>query len=386
MDLAFLTPLLDRPGPWATVYLDTSRATEDAAQRRALIDRAAVHRLADLGTDERTCAAVRDQLAREPAAGSPPGRALFATDGEVALDVPLAVSPPDVAATWAPLPHTAPLLGMLDDAAPRCLVAAIDRTGAELERRDLDGTAPIGTVEGPQWQGRGHHAPPTDRHEWHYRHRVEDTWERTAGIIADHLARIWPDSGARLLVLTGGVRERRAVHERLPQQLRPVTVEVDGGGRADGIARDVFDRRIGEAWDDHRTRHLDTVLNAFRAGLGRPGEHATDGDGTETAPGAAARGVPAVVSAARQHQLAALLVQPSGGHDPERPVWTGPRPEHIGVHRADIRSMGVGHPEQAPAADALLRAAAAAGAEALLVPDTVPGPPGGLGAVLRWAG
>ncbi|MFJ3788440.1 hypothetical protein [Kitasatospora sp. NPDC090091] len=385
MDLTFLTPLLDRTGPWASVYLDTSRATEDAAQRRALIDRSAVHRLAGAGADERTCAAVRDTLAAEPAADSPPGRALFAADGDVALDVPLAVSPPDVAATWAPLPHTAPLLGLLDDALPRCLVASVDRTGAELERYDLGRMQPAGAVDGEQWQGRGHRAPPADRYEWHYRHRVEDAWDRTAAVIADHLARVWPGSGADLLVLAGGARERRAVHDRLPQQLREATVEVDGGGRAAGIDRAAFDRQIRQAWADHRAGHLDEVLGAFRAGLGRPGEHATDGAGTETAPGAAAQGVPAVVSAARQHQLAALLVQEGGG-DPERPVWVGPGPEHIGVQRADVRAMGVGHPELAPAADALLRAATAAGAEALLVPEAAAGPPGGVGAVLRWAG
>ncbi|MFG3223796.1 hypothetical protein ACGF07_03280 [Kitasatospora sp. NPDC048194] len=383
MDLAFLTPLLDRPGPWASVYLDTSRATEDAAPRRALLDRAAVHRLAGLGVDDRTCAAVRDRLAAEPAGGSPPGRALFAADGEVVVDTALATSPPDVAVDWAPLPHTAPLLDLLDDALPRCLVVAVDRTGAELERREFGGAARLGTVEGKQWQGRGHRAPPADRYEWHYRHRVEDAWDRTAAIIADHLGRVWPGSGADLLVLTGDVRERRAVHELLPPQLRPHTVEVDGGGRADGIAREVFDQRIATAWNGHRTHHLDTVLDAFRTGIGRPGEHGTDAAGTETAPGAAAQGVPAVVAAARQNQLAALLLQP-GGHDPERPVWTGPRPEHIGVQRNDLRAMGVAEPHQAPAADALLRCATAVGAEALLVPEAVPGPPGGLGAVLRW--
>ncbi|MFI8454759.1 hypothetical protein [Kitasatospora sp. NPDC085464] len=383
MDLAFLTPLLDRPGPWATVYLDTDRATEDAARRRALIDRAAVSRLADAGADERTCAAVRDHLAAEPTAGSPPGRALFAADGEVALDVPLAASPPDVTATWAPLPHTGPLVGLLDDAVPACLVAAVDRTGAALERYRLGRGTPAGTVKAPQWQGRGHRAPPADRREWHYRHRVEDTWDRTAGIIADHLARTWPQSGAHLLVLTGDIRERRAVAAKLPGHVRSLTVELDGGGRADGSARESFDRRLAAAWNDHRARHLTEVLDTFRTALGRPGEHGTDGAGTETAPGPAAQGIPAVISAARQHQLAALLLQ-SSGHDPDRPVWTGPEPEHIGVHRADLRGMGVAHPAQAPAADALLRAGAACDAEALLVPDALAGPPGGLGAVLRW--
>ncbi|MEU1283395.1 hypothetical protein [Kitasatospora sp. NPDC005856] len=383
MDLAFLTPLLDRSGPWASVYLDTSRATEDAVRRRALIDRAAVQRLADAGADDSACAAVRDHLAGVPATGSPPGRALFATDGEVALDVPLAASPPDVSATWAALAHTGPLLGLLDDAVPACLVAAVDRTGVHLERYELGRGEPMGTVKSPQWQGRGHRAPPTDRYEWHYRHRVEDTWERTAGIVAEHLTRTWPHSGAHLLVLTGGARERRAVHDRLPQQLLVATVELAGGAGAGGAARDAFDRRLADAWAEHRTRHLAALLDVFHTGVGRPGEHRTDATGTETAPGQAAQGIPAVVSAARQHQLAALLLQ-TGGHDPERPVWTGPEPEHLGVHRADLRDMGVRHPQQAPAADALLRAATACAAEALSVPETLDGPPGGLGAVLRW--
>ncbi|MFB7620434.1 hypothetical protein [Kitasatospora sp. NPDC056181] len=383
MELAPLAPLLDRSGPWASVYLDTSHATEDAAQRRALIDRAAVDRLAALGADGPTRGAVGEYLAGLPAAGSPPGRALFAADGEVALDAPLSSSPPDVAAAWGPLPHTAPLLALLDDTVAGCLIAAVDRTGAELELRALGRNTPAGTVEGPQRQARGHRAPPADRREWHYRHRREDTWERTAGIIADHIARVWPGSGARLLVLTGDVRERRAVHHRLPQGLRAFTTEVDGGGRAGGIAREAFDRRLDEAWEEHRIMHLDAVLDDFHAGLGRPGEHATDGAGTETAPGAAAQGVPAVVSAAQQHRLATLLVQ-AGRSDPDRPVWTGPQADHIGVDRATVRSMGVDEPRQAPAADALLRCAVAAGADAVLVPDSAPGPAGGLGAVLRW--
>ncbi|WP_380282823.1 hypothetical protein [Kitasatospora purpeofusca] len=382
MQLAFLAPLLDRPGPWASVYLDTDRGTEDAARRRALIDRAAVRRLAGLGADEATRAAVREYLAAEAVSGSPPGRAVFAAGGEVALDVPLAAAPPDVDAAWAPLPHTAPLLALRGDTAAPCLIAAVDRTGADLELRDLGRTTPVGTVEAPQWQGRGHRAPPADRYEWHYRHRREDAWDRTAGIIADHLARTWPQSGARLLVLTGDARERHAVRQRLPQQLRPDTVEIDGGGRAGGTSREAFERRLAEAWAAHRSRRLDDALDAFRTGIGRPGEHTVTAEGVDTAPGAAAQGVPAVVDAARQHRLATLLLQ-EGGHDQDRQVWVGPAPGQLGVHRNDVRRMGVAHPGQAPAADALLRCAAATGADALAVPAAAPGPVGGLGAVLR---
>ncbi|MFF7457054.1 hypothetical protein [Kitasatospora sp. NPDC008115] len=124
------------------------------------------------------------------------------------------------------------------------------------------------------------------------------------------------------------------------------------------------------------------MLDAFRTGVGRPGEHTATAEGVETAPGAAAQGVPAVVDAARQHRLATLLVQ-EGGHDPERPVWTGAAPGQLGVRRNDVRAMGFPDPRPAPAADALMCCAVADGADALAVPAAVPGPAGGLGAVLR---
>lgn len=92
MNLAFLDPLLHKPGPWASVYFDTSDATEDAAAVRELQARGARDRLADLGADEATCRAVYDTLGG--LAPDDAGRAVFATDGETVLDVPLAAPPP----------------------------------------------------------------------------------------------------------------------------------------------------------------------------------------------------------------------------------------------------------------------------------------------------
>ncbi|MEV8098258.1 hypothetical protein [Kitasatospora sp. NPDC085879] len=383
MDLGFLEPLIGRPGPWATVCLDTSRTTEDAEHRQVLLRRAAVRQLADRGADPRTCRAVGEHLAGEPASGSPPGRALFAEGGEVVLDVPLTTAPPAVETAWGPLPHLAPLLGRLEAAAADCLVAAIDRTGADLELRRLGRPEPLSTVDGVTWQGRGHRAPPADRYEWHYRHREQDAWDRSADAIAGHLAEARSDCGANLIVLTGDARERRAVHERLPQDLRPLTVEVDGGGRADGIRTETFEQRLDEAWQEFSRHHADEILDRFRSGTGRPGEHRTDGTGTEIAPGAAAEGVPAVAAAARQHQLATLLLR-ADGPDTGREVWIGPEPEHIGTDRGELRSMGVPHPVRAQAGDALLRCVIASRAEAMTVPDGTGGPAGGVGAVLRW--
>ncbi|MGH3319088.1 MAG: hypothetical protein ACRDN9_02720 [Streptosporangiaceae bacterium] len=36
MNLSFLAPLYDRPGPYASVYLDTSRTVEDASHQMEL--------------------------------------------------------------------------------------------------------------------------------------------------------------------------------------------------------------------------------------------------------------------------------------------------------------------------------------------------------------
>ncbi|MGP3981604.1 baeRF2 domain-containing protein [Streptomyces sp. KR80] len=382
MELGFLKPLFDRPGPWASVYIDTSRATEDAARQQKLRERSVASQLVDRGADARTTRSLMDRLANEPVSGAPPGRALFAAGAEVVLDLPLAMTPPTNEATWSTLPHIAPLTGLRGDQPP-CLVAYIDRTGADMELRAAGGREHLGQVDGKEWRGRGHRSIPADRQEWHYRNRVENGWNETAEIIAAELARQWPESGAQLLVLTGDSRERRAVHNQLPEQIRAVTVEAENGSRSPGSSKTLLDRQIEQACEDYARGRLESALERFRAGRGRPGEHYRAA-GVDTGPGQAAEGVPAVVDAARTHQVATLLLGEIGP-DAARELWIGPGVDDLAVQRSEAQAMGVAKPERARADDALLRSAAAADAEVLLVPEGVAGPAGGLGAVLRWS-
>ncbi|MBW5486439.1 baeRF2 domain-containing protein [Streptomyces bambusae] len=380
MDLGFLKPLYASQGPWASVYVETTRATEDAQQIQQLRNRTVASQLIDAGADAYAVRAVADRLAQEPVSAAPPGRALFAAGGEVLLDIPLARPPVSTEATWSVLPHLTPL-AQLRGEEPSCLVAYIDRTGADLELHDGHRRMPVGETRGKEWQGRGHRSIPEDRYEWHYRNKVENAWNETADIIAAELVRQMPQTGAQLLILAGDARERRAVHDRLPVQLREAAVEIDSGSRSPGASRSVLDREISQVRETFARNRLDSVLERFRKGRGRPGEHRAST--VDTGPGEAAEGVPAVVDALRTHQAATLLLTPDGS-DAGRAVWIGPGADDVAVQRGQARAMGVEKPVQARADDALLRSAVAAGCEVLVVPESMPGPAGGLGAVLRW--
>lgn len=384
MDVGFLKPLFDRPGPWACVYLDTSRATEDAPTRRRLRERFVCDQLTRQGADAATREALVQRLAGERTARPSAGRALFAAGGEVVLDLPLATSPRDVDTSWSLLPRVAPLASLRGEW-PSCLVARVDRSGADLELLDDAGPRPVGRASGGPPQGRGHRSVPADRYEWHYRNRVENTLDQTADVVADELARRWPESDARLLVLAGDPRERRAVHDRLPERLRASTVQAQHGSRAAGSSRELLEAEIERAREDYVRTHLEDVLDLFRAARGRPGEPGVGGAHDGSTPGGAAEGMRAVVEAVRSHQAATLLIGQTGS-DARREVWVGPGVDQVAVQRAQARALGVASPEPARADDALVRAAAAADTEVLMVPEGMTGPSGGLGAVLRWHG
>jgi hypothetical protein len=382
MELGFLSPIIDRPGPWASVYFDISWNTEDAAARHGLAAREVRDQLKGQGADDRTCKAVYDALTALSPSSREPGHALFAAGGEVVLDRALAAPPPGgPQVTWGPLPHTTPLLDLMDTA-PSCLVARIDRTGADLELRDSSGRHGVGEVQGEEYQL--HISPSASWRERHFQNSVENTWDRNAALVAEALRERRAETGAELLVLAGDGRECHAVQDRLAPELREVSVIAEHGVRNAGRNQAASERKLDEEVEAVRASHVHRraaeAMERFQAGRvptddGRVG---------------AAEGVPALVDAAREHRIAALLVRPDGP-DLHREVWVGDEPDQVAVRRTDLRYLGESHPAGARADDALLRSAVATGAEVISVgpvadePDTPGGlPVGGLGALLRW--
>ncbi|MEV5428038.1 Vms1/Ankzf1 family peptidyl-tRNA hydrolase [Streptomyces sp. NPDC052701] len=373
MHLSFLQPLFDRRGPWATVYFDPAHNDETGAKQRELSVRQVCRTLEEEGADAATVEALRVALTAVTPAEDPAGRVFFATGGEVVLSHRLSRPPQGQIASWAPLPRLTPLLE-LSGQDPVCLVAYIDRTGADFQLRGAAGPQDAGHVEGER-----HPVHRTGSAQWNERHfqlKVENTWERNAGEIAEALASAYEESGADLVVLVGDPRERPAVHERLPEAVREVTVETEHGGRAAGSESSALEEAIEEARRQHRRRRVEEVLDRFRAGR----------VGTDR-PTDAVEGLPALVEAAREHRIETLLVRPDG---PEltRETWVGDEPEQVAVRRAEVQTLGGSDPVPVRADDALLRVAAVTAADVLIVPPSDEEgpdlPTGGLGALLRW--
>ncbi|MFI8089595.1 Vms1/Ankzf1 family peptidyl-tRNA hydrolase [Streptomyces sp. NPDC086080] len=368
MELTFLYPLYERPGPWASVYVDTSRHTESTPHERQLTARAMAQELAGRGADEATCRAVRHAIEELRHSGEPHGRALFARDGEVVLDPPLARSPQRDWAEWAPLPRVTPLLELAGED-PMCVVAYVDRRGADFELRSALGRDDSGSVTGRQWPL--HRTPSADWSERHFQLRVENTWEHNAAEIADALAVCQEETGADLLILVGDDRERRAVRERLPRRLHDMVAEASHGAGSRLLDDDV-ERIRAEHVHGRAAAELDRFLAARGTGEdGRAG---------------AVEGVPALVEAAREHRIDELLIR-TDGPDAHREVWIGEDPDQLAVRRTDLKVLGEQNSWAARADDALVRSAVATDAPVVAVDAAGPGagaPVGGLGALLRW--
>ncbi|MGW5968779.1 baeRF2 domain-containing protein [Streptomyces sp. NPDC055186] len=373
MQLSFLGPLFDRPGPWATVYFDAAQNDEAGAKRRELLVREACRTLEEEGADTATVQAVREALTDIGPAEDPAGRVVFAAGGEVVLSHRLSRSPQSQIACWAALPRLTPLLELAGQD-PDCLVAYIDRTGADFQLRGETGAEDAGRTEGRQWPI--HRTASSDWSERHFQFKVENTWEHNAGEIADALTSAYEECGADLVVLVGDPRERPAVHEKLPEAVREVTVETEHGGRAAGSSSPALEDAVERARRQYTRRRLDEALDRFHAGR----------VGTDR-PTDAVEGVPALVEAAREHRIDTLLIRPDG---PElgRETWVGGEPDQLAVRRTDARILGEDAPIPVRADDALLRSAAVTAADVLIVPpadeDGPDVPAGGLGALLRW--
>jgi hypothetical protein len=272
----FLRRLYERPGPWASVYLDTSTDTFDAPQQIELSWRAADEELARAGADQAT----RDALAAAVGAHTGTGRhglALFATAGRVLLARTLPHPPALPQVTWGALPSVLPLLTALGEQA-HWLRVLVDRTGGDLV---LDTGGVSRTVRGSQHYPMTK-AAPGGWSQPRYQRSAENSWLHNAKEVAEQVARTVAETGADVVVLAGEVRERQLLADHLPPAVAERTVQTDAGSRAAGAdpqpldevteraVRSLVDRRYAQVLDDYRMGRAHGLAVAGRSAVRTP--------------------------------------------------------------------------------------------------------------------
>ena len=358
MDVSFLAPVFNAPGPYATVCADITHVTENADTELDLRVRAISEELTGQGAPEPVVSAVRTQLLQANEGGQLAtlrGRALIvAADGTVVLDEALADAPREPVTRWSPEPHVLPVLRQLAGRVPHVVVVA-DRVGADIAVAAGSGQQ----VESSSVDGETFHMRKVQVGGWAhntYMHTAENQWEQNAGQVADELHAVVTRDGSRFVLLAGDVRARQLIADKASKELSDVLVTMDGGGRAAGADRSVIDDRATELIAENEAADVTRAVEQIEAA---------------SAHGLAVTGTALVVEALRKAQVETLVLadQP----DDER-LFTGSGPLELGVSREDVTALGVADAQQVPAELALLRAAVGSDAAVVVVPrSAMPG-------------
>ncbi|ROR73933.1 Vms1/Ankzf1 family peptidyl-tRNA hydrolase [Bogoriella caseilytica] len=374
MNLSTFTARLPQDVPLATVVMDASRDSETGAQTLTT-------RWKDLqrsleGLDAPTLEALDEEIRTVSRSGGKHGRVIIAGQGQVYLDKVLADPPAGDEATLGQNPLA--LARALDDHVSY-LLAAVDRSGADITVHGDPSSAPTAVDQESSVDG-GHNelrkANSGALSHKRFESRAEDSWERNAEAVASELDRHVAEDRPELLILTGDVRARHLVADNLQQHARDILLHLDGGSRNAGAHEDAFEERLSAVLLQYRMRRRQEVLNRYDQARGQDGP--------------AVAGTDAVLRALRRGQVSELILNETAAGPPstlaERTVWVGDEPLQISPSREEVASLGAQAPHEERLDLALGQAAAAQGAEIILIDDAADGTrlTEGVGALLRW--
>ena len=359
MDLSFLRVLYDRPGPFASVYLDTRHTETPRAleMRRRLRYR----ELADQGAPQETLAAVEGAVQDEKRQRVSGCLAVFACGGEVAYATALNGAPQEEVARYAPLPHVAPLLEQRGEQISR-LVAVVSRLGARLTFVTADGRRWDAEVS-PSVESPVHKPKGGDMlRQPHLQQAADEACRANARKTAREIEQAADTYALDVVVVAGDVRARAAVLEHLSEPVLARTVE---SRSAEGPC---LHEDVAEALQRTRTARMTSAVERFEERLTK-GRRAVDG-------------LPGVVGALRNAQVGSLLID--GRADGRTPVWTGPRCTDLATTPGELRDLGVSDPVEERADAALVRALAGTDGELFMIAMDGWRADHGLGALLRF--
>ncbi|MBB6119952.1 hypothetical protein [Nocardiopsis algeriensis] len=276
MDLAFLRPLYESGAPVASVHIDTSRDTTDAAKKIELRWRHLRDELSDLGTDKATLdvleEAVKDGTSR---AHGPHGHSLFASQGRLLGLHTLSEPPRQDRARWLPVPDPLPLAIDRGRYLPYVLVA-LDRvnakvfaypghpsidptyeqdfTGDDLRNLDPMGRGGPGVLSGYNGRFDGKHFP-------------EETWRENTARIAQIAREAVAEVDAEIIFVGGDEGAIAHLRENLGERKLSIPIQLVPGGRGGPDAQERLHQAAAEALRDFVVERHDKLLDDFQQKL-----------------------------------------------------------------------------------------------------------------------
>ena len=363
MQLSFLRPLYNRPGPWCSVYMDASRDTQDARAQVDLRWRALKGDLLSQGADPVTVEAVEEVVRRHQPMPGDYGIAVFATRGRVVLTEYLSAPPMRDLASWSALPHTMPLVAQRGEQVAWVRVLA-DRTGADAMAVSAGGVPRRAHVTGGQSR-QLRRVQPGGWSQSRYQRAAMEAWHQNAGDAAAATADLAERVGADVVVVAGDIRATGMIAAQLPERWQDVLVRTDAGARDVGADDTLMDDITAQTVAEVADRRVTAALDRF---------------GVQEDVGA---GLDAVVSALQRNQVDTMLIVDDPSADGE--LWVGPEPTEIATDPGQLSDMSVADPQRVRADAALLRALIGTDADlTVLAPEEAPELTDGVGAVLRY--
>ena len=343
MNLDFLRPVYKQIGAYVSVYLDTDRAHEEAAQAIELRWQAAREELAAAGASPASLAAVA--AAVDGGGEAARGRAIFARDGAVAFAANLDSPPRRPIARLAPLPHLMPLLAQHRAPVPYLLVSATHE-GGEIVAVGGTGAQWQDSIEGPGWPV--HKTSVGGWSQDRYQRSVEEAWDENAKALAAEVTAVASRIGAGHVIVAGDVRARSLLLSHLATPLVESAAVIEEEIAADSPAMAKAADRALSRWAERRSRER---FDDWQARL---------------AHGLAVEGLAQVMAAFRDGQVSDLFV----ADDPtsNAAAWIGPAGHDLAVSRDELLERNVPDPVPDRADAALVRAVVLTDAELYFLP------------------
>jgi release factor family 2 len=243
MKLDQISALFDDPGPFATAYVEVSRAQEDGDKLAELAARAAYDDLVEQGAPEAVAEQVRERLAASTHWPGTVSRCVVATERGVRLDELTGAHRAQPRHTWEALPDLAEWVQDASVVVPYVL-AIVDHAGGRVQTFADGGPKPDREAEVTD---DDQHVQKVSAGGWsqqRWQRSTEEVWARNAAEVVVEIRRQL-SAGPDLLVLAGDVQSRQIVEGDL-ENVRAEVVQVERGSRAEDGGDDALEGEIRE--------------------------------------------------------------------------------------------------------------------------------------------